>query len=65
MPRPDQPMRVRLDRDELVTLIYALEAVIEGYQYDGGLVLAEKEMALKAKLDRWNRDYCLHGKRHA
>ncbi len=39
-------VRLELDRNDLVSLIWALESCIEDYKYDGGLVLAENEMRL-------------------
>lgn len=45
-----RPTRISFSRAELVDLVNALEAVIEEFKYDGGLVLAEREMQLYERL---------------
>jgi hypothetical protein len=51
-----RPVRLTLDREEIATLIWALDDLVETYKVDGGLSLIEEEMRVRDKLqDRLER----------
>lgn len=58
-------LRLTFTRNEVCSLLDALENLIEDYQHDVGTALVEDEIRLKNKLRDWLRDYDVAGRRAA
>lgn len=61
----ERRVRLTLRRGELCNVLDALESIIEDFEYEGGLNLAEAYIELEARLKQVLRDLDLEGKRAA